>query len=134
MQLYTPDNIEKLEPNEIFVFGSNEGGIHGKGAAKQALNWGAIYGQGSGPQGRTYAIPTKDRHIRTLPLSSIFSYVSKFIDYTTIHKDRIFLVTRIGCGLAGYRPSTIAPLFASALDLPNISLPRDFVEEINAKR
>ena len=76
----TPDNITKLETNEIFVFGSNEGGRHGKGAAKQALTWGAKFGQASGLQGRTYGIPTKDKTIRrTLTLNEIKPYVDKFI-------------------------------------------------------
>lgn len=96
----------------IFVFGSNLAGRHGLGAALYALqNHGAIYGQGVGLQGNSYAIPTKDRNIKTLPIKVIMEYVDEFIMFATEHKELTFHVTRIGCGLAGYTDNQIAPLF-----------------------
>lgn len=101
--------------SEIFVFGSNEAGIHGAGAAKFAVQkHGAKYGQGVGPQGYSYAIPTKDRNIQTLPLDKIKEYVDEFIFYAGKHPLKVFYVTAIGCGLAGYTPEQIAPMFAHA--------------------
>jgi hypothetical protein len=102
-----------VPPNAIFVFGSNLAGRHGAGAALTARKtYGAIYGQATGLQGRSYAIPTKDEHLRTLPLSRIAPYVAEFTSYARAHPDRQFFLTRIGCGLAGYRDHQIAPLFA----------------------
>lgn len=96
----------------IFVFGSNLAGRHGAGAAKYALKRkGAIYGQGIGLQGKSYAIPTKDRNIRTLPLSEIKKYVSEFKKFAASRQDLSFYITPIGCGLAGYKRSQIEPLF-----------------------
>lgn len=101
--------------NEIFVFGSNEAGIHGAGAAKFAVkHHGAKYGQGVGLQGNSYAIPTKDHNIQTLPLDRIKEYVDKFISFAGICPNMVFRVTAIGCGLAGYTPEQIAPMFAHA--------------------
>ena len=99
----------------IFVFGSNEAGRHGAGAALYAVqNHGAIYGVGFGMQGNSFGIPTKDKNIRTLPLEKIKEYVDKFIAYAKMHPDKSFQVTRIGCGLAGYTDSQIAPMFKGA--------------------
>jgi hypothetical protein len=99
----------------IFVFGSNLAGRHGKGAALHARrNCGAIYGQGTGRQGQSYAIPTKDKQIRTLPLYLIAAYVGDFLFYANSHPELQFVVTRIGCGLAGYRDEQIAPMFKGA--------------------
>lgn len=123
----TPEQITKLAKNEIFVFGSNLSGRHGKGAAKTALSWGAIWGQGTGLQGRTYGIPTKTADVRkTLPVEAIRPYVDRFIQDAKEHSDKIFLVTEIGCGLAGYKPKDIAPLFKDAIDVQNIHLPARF--------
>lgn len=124
----TPDNITVLNKNEIFVFGSNESGRHGAGAAKQALKWGAIYGKGVGIAGQTYAIPTKDKNIQTLPLTDIYRYVVEFINYASIHKELNFLVTRVGCGYAGYKDHQIAPLFREAKNIENIYLPLSFLD------
>jgi hypothetical protein len=111
----TPNNITKLAENEIFVFGSNLSGRHGKGAAKTALGWGAKWGQGEGPQGRTYGIPTKDASIqRTLPLQTIQECVDYFIEYAAANSHKVFLVTEIGCGLAGLKPKDVAPLFSES--------------------
>lgn len=106
---------ERKKKDKIFVFGSNLAGRHGKGAAKTALmEYGATYGVGTGPTGNAYAIPTKDVNLKTLPLSDISLYVLDFIEYAKIHNDRKFLVTRIGCGLAGYKDEDIIPMFSSA--------------------
>lgn len=106
----------------IFVFGSNLAGRHGKGAALTArFSHGAIYGQGYGRQGNSFAIPTKDHQLRTLPLERIQDYVNKFINYAKICDAEIFNVTRIGCGYAGYKDEDIAPMFKDAP--PNCQLP-----------
>ena len=99
----------------IFVFGSNESGVHGAGAAAYAVaHHGAIYGQGFGLQGNSYAIPTKDYHIETLPIHKIVVYVDRFLLDAQMNPEVIFDVTRIGCGLAGYTDADIAPLFVKA--------------------
>ena len=135
----TPDNIDKLKENEIFVFGSNTEGRHGKGAAKLALDrFGAIYGKGVGIGGQSYAIPTKKYSknikkgwdLKTIPINEIVSYINDFINYTLIHKELNFLVTKIGCGLAGYTPENIAPLFIKAIRSDNIFLPQKFINVI----
>jgi hypothetical protein len=109
----------------IFVFGSNLAGRHGKGAALFARQkHGAIYGQGIGKQGNSYAIPTKDQHIRTLPISIITEYVKEFLSYAADHPELTFQLTPIGCGLAGYQHSQIAPLFTGATE--NIQIPPEF--------
>ena len=115
--------------NSIFVFGSNLAGRHGKGAARSArLYYGAIYGQGIGRQGQSYAIPTKDTHLKSLPLNIIQSYVQQFISYAKDHTELQFNITRIGCGLAGYTDEDIAPMFS---DCPsNCILDRKWIETI----
>lgn len=96
----------------IFVFGSNLSGVHGAGAAAFAVkNHGAVYGKGIGLQGESYAIPTKDHYIRTLPLRKIWNYVCQFIQFAKEHPELTFKVTRVGCGLAGYTDEDIAPMF-----------------------
>ena len=123
----TPDEIKKLEQEQIFVFGSNLSGRHGKGAAKTALGWGAKWGQAAGLQGRTYGIPTKDASIRrTLRIDEIKPFVDDFIEFAKSRKDLIFLVTEVGCGLAGLKPKDVVPLFIKAVDVENIHLPEKF--------
>jgi len=123
----TPNNIKKLEQGHIFVFGSNLSGRHGKGAAKTALGWGAKWGQGTGLQGRTYGIPTKDASIRrTLTVIEIKPFVDEFIEFAKNNPNLIFLVTEIGCGLAGHKQKDIAPLFVNAVNIENIHLPEKF--------
>ncbi len=117
------DNVEELRDDEIFVFGSNLSGIHGAGAAYSALKWGAKIGKGIGICGMTYAIPTKDENIQTLPLSRIKDYIIDFIEYAKNNPHLKFLVTKIGCGLAGYTEKDIAPLFHEANNIRNIILP-----------
>lgn len=121
-------NITHLEECEIFVFGSNESGKHGKGAAKTAMRWGAKYGQGEGLQGKTYGIPTVNSRITSaLSISRITKYVKRFIEFAKAHPEYKFLVTAIGCNLAGYKPKDIAPLFKEALIVENIYLPQQFL-------
>ena len=124
----TRDNIRSLQPNEIFVFGSNLSGIHGGGAALLAYErFKAKYGQGIGLQGFSYAIPTKSEGIkRTLTIEEIKPYVDEFIKFAQANKHLIFFVTEIGCGLAGHIPEHIAPLFRTALTINNIHLPQKF--------
>jgi hypothetical protein len=130
---YTPENITSLDKNEVFVFGSNLAGIHGAGAAKLAhTNFGAIYGKGNGIQGQSYAIPTKDFAIETLEYTNIEKHVQEFITFARENPEIIFLVTLIGCGLAGYKPKDIAPLFYS---VPlNVILPKEFASDAYNKR
>jgi hypothetical protein len=99
----------------IFVFGANEGGKHGGGAAYIArTHHGAIYGVGYGRQGDSFGIPTKDAQIHTLPLEKIEEYVKQFIQYAKDNPELDFKVTQIGCGLAGLKSSQVAPMFAEA--------------------
>ena len=128
----TEENITKLEENQIFVFGSNLSGRHGKGAAKTALGWGAKWGQAKGLQGRTYGIPTKDASIRrTLSIVEIKPFVDEFIEFAKTNKNMIFIVTEIGCGLAGFKPKQIAPLFSECKELSNVYLPSRFWHVLN---
>jgi hypothetical protein len=104
-----------MSSNEIFVFGSNLAGRHGKSAAFTALKQhGAVYGQGVGRQGNSYGIPTKDERLRVLPLEVIKRYVSDFLDYARENPDMTFKVTKIGTGEAGYENEFIAPMFERA--------------------
>lgn len=104
---------KEVKVNKIFVFGSNRAGRHGKGAALYALNhYGAIYGRGVGRQGMSYAIPTKDENLKTLPLSVIQTYIDTFVQYAATHPELEFLLTPIGTGLAGYSIKEIRPLFS----------------------
>ena len=97
------------------MFGSNLAGVHGGGAARFALEKrGAIWGVGVGPQGNAYAIPTKDERIETLPLNRIRPYIEQFKAYALLHPEYQFQVMAIGCGLAGYKPADIAPMFINA--------------------
>ena len=118
--------ITELRDNEIFVFGSNEAGIHGAGAAKQALKWGAVYGQGFGHFGDTFAIPTKDMKVDKLPIDIIEMYVKVFLRYAQNRPPWRFLLTPIGTGLAGLNASAIAPMFRKAP--PNVILPKEFLD------
>ena len=115
----TPNHIDKLQPGEIFVFGSNLRGMHAGGAARAAYHkFGAVMGQGVGLQGQSYAIPTMQGGVETIK-----PYVDEFINFARQHTELTFLVTRIGCGIAGFRDEEIAPLFAEAHQLSNVVLP-----------
>ena len=122
----TPSWIDSLKENEIFVFGSNLAGMHGGGAARIArLHFGAVMGQGVGLQGQSYAIPTMQGGVET-----IRPYVNDFLDFAKHHPEMQFLVTPIGCGIAGFEAEDIAPLFEEAKQIKNISLPESFWEVI----
>jgi len=122
---YTPDAISSLKADEVFVFGSNLDGRHGGGAARAAINkFGAIWGQGVGLQGQSYAIPSMQGGVATIK-----PYVDQFIAFAQEHTELFFYVTRIGCGIAGFKDSDIAPLFKEAMSMSNVCLPESFVEE-----
>lgn len=121
---YTPDFITELGPDDIFVFGSNLEGAHGGGAAYLALQkFGAKWGQGVGLQGNSYGIPTMQGGVETIK-----PYVDEFIEFAKEHPELTFYVTRIGCGIAGFKDREIAPLFREAVGISNIRLPKDFAE------
>jgi hypothetical protein len=116
--------IIHLAPNEIFVFGSNLQGAHGGGAARMAYeNFGAVWGKGVGMYGKTYAIPTMQGGVGTIK-----PYVDDFLQFALVHGELDFLVTEIGCGIAGFSPHEIAPLFFKAIenDIRNVYLPESF--------
>lgn len=118
--VYTPDMIEELEEDEVFVFGSNLAGMHGGGAAYMAFKkFGAVMGCGVGLRGQSYAIPTMQGGVETIK-----PYVDEFVTFACEHPELFFYVTRIGCGIAGFRDKDIAPLFAGASDLDNVCLPK----------
>ncbi|HIY69114.1 MAG TPA: hypothetical protein H9828_06830 [Candidatus Alistipes intestinigallinarum] len=123
----SPDHIVSLQPDEIFVFGSNLAGMHAGGAARLALTqFGAVWGQGVGIQGQSYAIPTMQGGIETIK-----PYVDEFIEFARLNPQLNFLVTEIGCGIAGFTPEEIAPLFDAAKTRENIALPRRFREVLD---
>lgn len=118
----TPKYINSLDENEIFVFGSNLPGLHVGGAANVAHNkWGAVWGQGVGLHGQTYAIPTMQGGLDTVK-----PYVDEFIEFAKSRQDLKFLVTPVGCGIAGFKPKEIATLFKAATSLDNVYLPKKF--------
>ena len=123
---YTPDYITELKTDEVFVFGSNLAGMHGGGAAYVAFRqFGAVMGCGVGLRGQSYAIPTMQGGVETIK-----PYVDDFIAFAKAHPELFFYVTRIGCGIAGFRDREIAPLFAEAIGVENICLPETFVKAL----
>lgn len=127
---YTPENITTLGEDEIFVFGSNLEGIHAGGAARVAYErFGAVMGQGVGPQGQSYAIPTMQGGVETIK-----PYVDEFVRLAREWDQNTFYVTRIGCGIAGFTDEEIAPLFDEAYDLYNVRLPESFARIIRRNR
>ena len=124
----TPPVVRHLEENEIFVFGSNANGYHGGGAAAVAMhNFGAVWGQGEGLQGKSYAIPTMEG------LEKLKEAVDRFTVFADQHQELRFLVTMIGCGSAGYSPREIAPLFKGCIYLENVALPSGFWKVLGLK-
>jgi hypothetical protein len=120
---YTPERITDLKADEVFVFGSNLAGMHGGGAAYIAFQkFGAVMGCGVGLRGQSYAIPTMQGGVETIK-----PYVDEFITFAKSRPDLFFYVTRIGCGIAGFRDRDIAPLFKDAAGVPNICLPKSFM-------
>jgi O-acetyl-ADP-ribose deacetylase (regulator of RNase III) len=127
---YTPENITSLAPDEVFVFGSNLQGLHAGGAARVAYQkFGAVMGHGVGMQGQSYAIPTMHGGIK-----DIKPYVDDFIELAREWDQTTFYVTRIGCGIAGFKDEDIAPLFDEAYDLYNVRLPESFARIIERRR
>lgn len=125
----TPDYITKLADKEIFVFGSNLSGSHGGGAALLAYRkFGAVWGQGVGLQGQSYGIPTMQGGTETIQ-----PYVDEFIEFAQSHSDLKFYVTAIGCGIAGFSPEDIAPLFKKAVEVKNIYMPSSFWAILNIR-
>lgn len=123
---FTPEHISELKADEVFVFGSNLEGMHGGGAAYYAFkHFGAMMGCGVGLRGQSYAIPTMQGGVETIK-----PYVDDFIVFAKEHPELFFYVTRIGCGIAGFRDKEIAPLFTKAIDVPNICLPESFVKAL----
>lgn len=119
---YTPERITELKADEVFVFGSNLAGMHGGGAAYVAFQkFGAVMGCGVGLRGQSYAIPTMQGGVETIK-----PYVDEFISFAKSRPDLFFYVTRIGCGIAGFRDKDIAPLFKEAAGVDNICLPKSF--------
>ena len=122
------DRIDHLEENEIFVFGSNASGYHGGGAAAYAMRkFGAVWGQGEGLQGQSYAIPTMEG------IADMSEAIKRFTSFAAEHSELRFLVTRVGCGVAGYSASQIAPLFKECIPLENVALPSDFWDVLGLK-
>ena len=123
----TPEIIFTIENNDVFVFGSNLAGRHGGGAARTALRWGAVMGQGVGLQGQTYAIPTM-----FYTTEEIRPYVTEFIAFAKSHPEYRFLVTKIGCGIAGFTVTEMAELFKPVINghICNIYLPDEFVQAL----
>lgn len=128
-QRIAPNRITELKDNEIFVFGSNLQGSHGGGAAAiAAQKFGAIWGQGVGLQGQSYGIPTMHGGV-----AEIRPYIDEFIEFAKQNPNLVFLVTRIGCGIAGFTEEEMAPLFADAVNVENVFLPNSFWEIIEGK-
>lgn len=126
---YTPELLENLEENEIFIFGSNLAGIHGAGAAKLAFDkFGAEWGVGVGLTGKCYAFPTKRRNvIERLTLEELRFYVVSLEKTISENKDKTFYLTKVGCGLAGYSINDIAPLFKDVIRFENVIFPKEFI-------
>ena len=129
-KVFTPDNISKLKQNEVFVFGSNKAGNHVGGAARVAVEkFGAIMGHGEGLQGQSYAIPTLDEQMDKVSTEELTRSVRRFADYTRYNTDKVFYVTKIGCGIAGFSVDEIAEVFKSVSFGDNVVLPQEFGEE-----
>ena len=130
---YTPDYIDNLQPNQVFVFGSNILGYHTGGASRMAYkNFGAVWGQPEGIQGKSYAIPV-DYGKAPVKEDEIKQAIDRFIQFARYNEDKYFLVTRIGCGIGGFQDKDMAKYFKEALSLDNVSLPHSFVDALEGK-
>lgn len=128
---YTPDYIDSLLPGQVFVFGSNTLGYHTGGASATARKkFGAIWGQAEGLQGQSYAIPV-DYGKNVRKDEDVKAGVERFVDFAKEHTDFVFLVTRVGCGIAGYKDEEMALFFKETLTLKNVHLPKSFVDLLN---
>ena len=129
-KVFTPENISELKQNEVFVFGSNKAGNHVGGAARVAVEkFGAIMGHGEGLQGQSYAIPTLDEQMDKVSTEELTRSVRRFADYTRYNTDKVFYVTKIGCGIAGFSVEEIVEVFKSVSFGDNVVLPQEFGEE-----
>ena len=129
-KVFTPENITKLKQDEVFVFGSNKAGNHVGGAARVAVEkFGAIMGHGEGLQGQSYAIPTLDEQMDKVSTEELTRSVRRFADYTRHNTDKVFYVTKIGCGIAGFSVEEIVEVFKSVSFGDNVVLPQEFGEE-----
>lgn len=135
---FTPEHVAHLQSNEVYVFGANKKGVHGRGSALHARSFGAKIGVGKGHVGQTYGIPTRDchpipgskkLHFTNLSLQEIKIYVDEFIEYAARNSQLTFLVVKIGTNNAGYQTKDIAPLFIEAMRYQNIILPEEFYRE-----
>lgn len=131
----TPEIITHPSQDENVLIGTNEAGIHGAGIARAAMNWGARMGQGFGPMSNCFGLPTKDWQIQTLPLEEIERYVKRYLAWTKLQRNFKwkYMITPIGCGLAGYEPVDIAPMFEECLNNRKFWLPKSFIEVITNK-
>lgn len=132
MERITPSLIISLAPEEVFVFGSNTVGHHAGGAALMALSWGAVLGEGAGLRGQTYAIATLDERLEQRAISDIMRDVLAFVEVAKANPELKFLVIEIGCGIAGFTPGSIAPMFRPCIELLNVHLPDRFWAVLNA--
>lgn len=133
----TPEKVDfyELPQKTIVIVGTNEMGIHGKGFAKYCREHGKLeHRVGFGFSQYCFSIPTKDWFIRTLPLEVISFYISRFIAIAAVDLSTTYWVTKIGCGLAGYTPEQIAPLFRECINLPNVYLPQEFWDILNKEQ
>ena len=129
-KVFTPENISELKQNEVFVFGSNKAGNHVGGAARVAVEkFGAIMGHGEGLQGQSYAIPTLDEQMDKVSTEELTRSVRRFADYTRYNTDKVFYVTKIGCGIGGFSVEEIVEVFKSVSFDDNVVLPQEFGEE-----
>ena len=127
----TPEAIRFLEPNEVFVFGSNDRGAHNGGAARLAVQrFGARMGVASGPQGQCYAIPTVGAGIGPDEIRAEFH---RLVEYAVAHPEKIFLVTALGCGHGGYDPDTMSRMLEEGINVPNIHFPMAFWNEFKGR-
>ncbi len=126
---YTPEQVTTLKPNEVFVFASNDYGLHGGGSARTAFDkFGATWGNGDGPSGQSYAISTVDKNWDALPLDIIEENIKRFVSYAVKNKDKTFLFTKIGTGIAGYTVKDIAGIVKKQKMPKNVVLPREFAK------
>lgn len=127
---FTPERITELGEGEIFVFGSNLNGYHAGGAARMAAsNFGAKFGQGEGLQGQSYALPTLSKDMKRLPIEQLESSLDRLIECANKNSDLTFFMTKVGCGIAGFKVGQIAQLFFDREIPENIVLPREFVKD-----